>query len=92
MFLQSSSLCYSYACKIDGRMDPELHTHIISDEFFRTLEYYGLGASTIIFSKTVIRHTPPALPANGLRTMESKCWSGLHSPQTSIPSSIYGSS
>ena len=40
-----------YACCIDGRMDAELYMQILGDEFLRTLEYYGLDQSDIVFQQ-----------------------------------------
>jgi transposase len=40
-----------YACMIDGNMDAELYTHILSDEFLKTLEYYGIDRSRIVFQQ-----------------------------------------
>jgi transposase len=40
-----------YSCRIDGRMDAELYTRILGDEFIRTLDYYGLDKGRIIFQQ-----------------------------------------
>ena len=40
-----------YACRIDGRMDAELYTHILEEEFLQSLEYYGMEVSKIIFQQ-----------------------------------------
>jgi hypothetical protein len=40
-----------YSCRIDGRMDAELYTRILGDEFIRTLDYYGLDKRRIIFQQ-----------------------------------------
>ena len=38
-----------YACRIHGNLDAQLYTHILGDEFLRTLEYYGLEVDKIVF-------------------------------------------
>jgi transposase len=40
-----------YACRIDGHMDAELYTHILSGEFLQSLEYYELEVDEIIFQQ-----------------------------------------
>ena len=40
-----------YACKIDGRMDGELYTKILQDEFQESLAYYGKDPSSVIFQQ-----------------------------------------
>ena len=40
-----------YSCRIDGRMDAELYTRILGDEFIRTLDYYGLDKGRIFFQQ-----------------------------------------
>lgn len=40
-----------YACRIDGRMDSELYTNILGDDFLRSLEYYGMDVNKIIFQQ-----------------------------------------
>ena len=40
-----------YACRIDGKMDAELYTKILDDEFLSTLEYYGISYSNVIFQQ-----------------------------------------
>jgi hypothetical protein len=40
-----------FACRIDGRMDAELYTHILSEEFLDTVEHYGLETNDIIFQQ-----------------------------------------
>lgn len=40
-----------YACKIDGRMDGELYTQILEEDFQATLEYYGQEMEDIIFQQ-----------------------------------------
>ena len=40
-----------YACRIDERMDAELYTKILDDEFLSTLEYYGISHSNVIFQQ-----------------------------------------
>jgi hypothetical protein len=37
-----------YCCKIEGNMDAELYTNILSDELVRTMEYYGLDAGHVM--------------------------------------------
>ena len=40
-----------YMCKMDGRMDAELYTSILQDDFLKTVEFYGLDRETIIFQQ-----------------------------------------
>jgi transposase len=40
-----------HACRIDGGMDAQLYTHILSDEFLQTLAYHGLKVDEIIFQQ-----------------------------------------
>jgi transposase len=40
-----------YACRIEGRMDAHLYTRILDDEFQKTIEYYGLDRSRLIFQQ-----------------------------------------
>lgn len=40
-----------YAARIDGRMDAELYTKILDDEFLQTLEHFGLERNDIIFQQ-----------------------------------------
>ena len=42
-----------YACKIDGRMDAELYTHILDDELIDTVEYYGMDRSRLVFQQDI---------------------------------------
>ena len=38
-------------CKIDGRMDAELYTSILQDEFLSTVEFYELDRAKLIFQQ-----------------------------------------
>ncbi len=38
-------------CKIDGRMDDELYTSILQDDFLKTVEFYGLDRENLIFQQ-----------------------------------------
>ena len=38
-------------CKIDGRMDAELYTSILQDEFLNTVEFYELDQAKLIFQQ-----------------------------------------
>ena len=40
-----------YMCKIDGRMDAELYTTILQDDFLKTVEFYGLDRENLIFQQ-----------------------------------------
>ena len=40
-----------YMCKIDGRMDAELYTSILQDEFLETVEFYGLDRENLILQQ-----------------------------------------
>ena len=40
-----------YACRIDGRMDAQLFTDILSDELMQSLEYYELKVGDIVFQQ-----------------------------------------
>jgi transposase len=40
-----------HMCKIDGRMDAELYTSILQDEFLATEEFYGLDRAKLIFQQ-----------------------------------------
>ena len=40
-----------YLCKIDGRMDAELYTTILSGEFMQTLEFYGMDREDVVFQQ-----------------------------------------
>jgi len=40
-----------FACRIEGRMDAELYTRILDDEFFQTIEYYNLDCEIAIFQQ-----------------------------------------
>ena len=40
-----------YACNIDGKMDAELYTQILGEDFQATLEYYGQKKEDIIFQQ-----------------------------------------
>ena len=46
-----TALEVGYACRIDGRMDAELYTNILGDEFLQSLEYYGMDVNKIIFQQ-----------------------------------------
>jgi len=39
------------AFRIDGRMDAELYTRILGDEFLSTLDFYGLQRDEIVFQQ-----------------------------------------
>ena len=38
-----------YACRIDGKMNAQLYTHILEEDFQATLEYYGQEVGDITF-------------------------------------------
>jgi len=38
-----------YATKIDGKMDADLYTEILADEFMQTLKFYGFNIEDVIF-------------------------------------------
>ena len=38
-------------CKIDGRMDAELYTSILQDDFLETVEFYELDRANLIFQQ-----------------------------------------
>jgi len=38
-------------CRIDSRMDAELHTSILQDNFLAIVEFYGLDRSDLIFQE-----------------------------------------
>jgi len=40
-----------YSCRIDGRMDSQLYTRILGDEFMDTLKYYKFQKDRIIFQQ-----------------------------------------
>ena len=40
-----------YACKIDGRMDAQLYTRILDEEFLETLNFYSMDRTKIIFQQ-----------------------------------------
>jgi len=40
-----------YSCRIDGGMDSQLYTTILSDEFMETLKYYNFKKDQIIFQQ-----------------------------------------
>lgn len=40
-----------YMCKIDGRMDAELYTSILQDDFLATVQFYGLDKEELIFQQ-----------------------------------------
>ena len=40
-----------HACRIDGGLDAELYTHVLSDELLGTLSYHGLEKDEIIFQQ-----------------------------------------
>ena len=40
-----------YACKIDGKMDADLYTQILEDEFQASIKYYGKSPEDIIFQQ-----------------------------------------
>jgi DDE superfamily endonuclease len=40
-----------YACRINGRMDAQLYTNILDDEFLKTLEWHELEIDKIIFQQ-----------------------------------------
>jgi transposase len=40
-----------YSCRIDGNMDAELYTRILSDELIQTIDYYELEKDKIIFQQ-----------------------------------------
>ena len=40
-----------YATRIDGQMDSELYVDILEDEFLKTLEYYSLEKTNILFQQ-----------------------------------------
>ncbi|KAJ2922344.1 hypothetical protein H1R20_g14755, partial [Candolleomyces eurysporus] len=40
-----------YATKIDGKMDGELYTKILGNEFIKTLEYFGYDIEDVIFQQ-----------------------------------------
>jgi len=68
-----------HACRINGKMDAALYTHILDDEFLETLEYYELGRDEIIFQQdNDPKHTSRT---NGSRTRVSRCWTGPRSHQ-----------
>src|SRR5271170_265707 len=64
-----------YACRIDGRMDAQLYTNILSDELIQSLEYYGLELGNIVFQQdNDPKHTSRAarnwLDENGIETLD----------------------
>ena len=40
-----------YVCRIDSRMDAELHTSILQDDFLAIVEFYGLDMVDLIFQQ-----------------------------------------
>ena len=58
-------------CKIDGRMDAELYTTILQDDFLKTVEFYGLDRRTSSSNRIMTLNTPQNLPQNGSRTTTS---------------------
>jgi hypothetical protein len=38
-----------YLAKIDGRMDADLYLQILEDDLHKTMQFYGLNSSNIIF-------------------------------------------
>ena len=40
-----------YMCRIDGRMDAELYTSILQDDFLKTVEFYELDRADLIFQQ-----------------------------------------
>ena len=40
-----------YATQIDGRIDSQLYVNILEDEFLKTLEYYGLEKTNVLFQQ-----------------------------------------
>ena len=40
-----------YACKIDGRMNAELYTQILEEDFSASITYYGKSSEDIIFQQ-----------------------------------------
>jgi transposase len=64
-----------YSCRIDGRMDAELYTRILGDEFIRTLEYYGMDKGKILFQQdNDPKHTSQAarrwFEENGIQVLD----------------------
>ena len=64
-----------FACRIEGRMNAELYTDILGDEFLETLEYYGLQASEVIFqqdkdSKHTSRRATRWFEDNGIEVLD----------------------
>ena len=76
-----------YAARIDGRMDAQLYTEILGDDFVKTLRDYRLSMDEIIFQQD---NDPKHTSANGLKTTVSRCWNGQRSLQTSTQLSICG--
>jgi hypothetical protein len=80
-----------FSCRIDGRMDAELYTNILSDELNQTLKYYDLEPSEIIFQQDNDPNgTLPREQRNGSKSMKSRFSHGPHKVLTSIQSNICG--
>ena len=71
-----------FASKIDGRMDGDLYHQNLKDELQKTLEYYGLNPSDIIFQQDNDPKYTCRLVKNWLEEQEFRTMVGLHSLQT----------
>ena len=71
-----------FASKIDGRMDGDLYLQILKDELQKTLEYYSLNPSDIIFQQDNDPKHTCRLVKNWLEEQEFRTMVGLHSLQT----------
>ena len=58
-----------YACKINWRIDGDLHVQIMIEELEANMDYYGKNSEYVVFSKIMTQSTLAKKPKVGLKTV-----------------------